>query len=46
VVKAQIEHETSNGGPFGLKHKAALAQFTEKAGTFAGKLLADNGAKG
>jgi cytochrome c-type biogenesis protein CcmH/NrfG len=30
AVKDQIEHETSNGGPFGAKHKEALANFVKK----------------
>ena len=37
AVKAQIEHATGNGGPFGQKHKDMLAQFAKQAGTFATK---------
>jgi hypothetical protein len=36
-VKAEIEKQTENGGPFGLKHKKMLREFTEKVGTFAVK---------
>jgi hypothetical protein len=33
-IKEMIEHETSNGGPFDVKHKKMLSDFTHRNGTF------------
>lgn len=34
AVKDQIKHETSNGGPWGIKDKVALSMLTRKLGTY------------